>query len=235
MDNGLIYDREIVTDYNDIIQEHKTVLELVGKSKKVLEFGCHTGYFSYWLKKNDCNVTGVDIYRPSIEKAQQYLDSAFVGNIEDEDLWLNFNDKKYDVILFMQVLEHLINPQDILLKSKKYLKPNGKIIFSIPNISNWNTRFSFFNGNFNYTDTGVMDRTHLRFFNYNTAINMIDECGFEIEKYKGVLNVNFSIFPNLRFIWRLNVIYNKILNLILKKKHNLVDVVMVFSIRIKLF
>jgi 2-polyprenyl-3-methyl-5-hydroxy-6-metoxy-1,4-benzoquinol methylase len=233
MENGLTYDREIETNFNNINIEHKRVLELVGKGKNVLEVGCHTGYFSYWLTNNDCTVTGIDIYKPSIEKAKRFLNMAIVGNIEDEETWSNLNNCKFDVIIFMHVLEHLIDPEKVLIRSKGYLSSNGKVIICLPNISNWNSRVSVFKGNFNYTESGLMDCTHLRFFNYYTATNLIEKSGYNINSYSGTSKATFILVPNLRLLWRLNNPLNKLINNFIRHP-NLTDSSMCFEASIKI-
>jgi 2-polyprenyl-3-methyl-5-hydroxy-6-metoxy-1,4-benzoquinol methylase len=75
----------------------------------------------------------------------------------------------FDVILFSHVLEHLIDPTETIRKLLSYLKPNGKIIIALPNIAHWRERWKLSLGKFEYTDSGVMDKTHLHFYTFYTA------------------------------------------------------------------
>lgn len=217
MDNQLLYDREIPIRYEDLNNEHKKVLAWVGENKKVLEVACHTGYFSAWLKKQGCEVTGVEIYEPAIEKAKPYLSKWILGNIEHSEVWQVVAEEKYDVVLYMHILEHLMNPEEILRKTRELLNRGGKVIICLPNISNWVNRWEMFKGNFTYTETGVMDRTHLRFYNYYASIAMIQRCGFKLEEYSGdSWKVAFNLFRNnqIRKFWgvnRLNWYFNKMI------------------------
>jgi 2-polyprenyl-3-methyl-5-hydroxy-6-metoxy-1,4-benzoquinol methylase len=218
MDNQLLYDREIPTRYEDLNNEHKKVLKWVGENKRVLEVACHTGYFSAWLKRQGCEVTGAEIYEPALEKAKPYLAKWVLGNIETDEVWELVSEDKYDVVLYMHILEHLINPEEILMKTLQILNPNGHVVICLPNISNSVNRWEMFRGNFTYTETGVMDRTHLRFYNYYTAAAMIQRSGFKIEEYHGYsAKITYDLFTNkllrrVRGISRLNWIFNKIIH-----------------------
>jgi 2-polyprenyl-3-methyl-5-hydroxy-6-metoxy-1,4-benzoquinol methylase len=234
MDNQLLYDREVPLKYDDLNDEHKVVLDWVGKNKKVLEFACHTGYFSAWLKKQGCEVTGAEIYAPALERAERYLTRSILGNIETDEVWQLVAEEKYDKVLYMHILEHLVDPEEILLKTKDLLKPGGQVIICLPNISNWVSRWEIFKGNFTYTDTGVMDKTHLRFFNYYTTSAMLERCGYKIEEYCGNSSkVAYNLFRGKRLarnrvINRLNWLFDKVIHKYARP--NFTDKVLMFKV-----
>ncbi len=230
MDNGLIYDREIQQEYDKLILEHQIVLGYIGKNKRVLEIGCHTGYFSYWIKKSNNLVIGIDIYEPAIEKATPFLNKGIVGNIENDEVWDILANEKFDVIVFMHVLEHLVDPQKVLERAKRILSEEGSIVIALPNISNLHSRVNILKGDFTYTPSGLMDVTHLRFFNYVTAVKMINNSGYQVDEYKGCGIAEILWVPNLPLIWRLNKHINRFVRFILGKKPNLWDMVLIFSI-----
>ena len=83
-----------------------------------------------------------------------------------ESIYLNIKYEKYfDIIVFADILEHLKEPLEVLKRYKKYLKDDGYIIISIPNIANWKIRFKSLLGRFEYNEYGILDSGHLRFFN----------------------------------------------------------------------
>ena len=88
--------------------------------------------------------------------------------------------KKYDIILFPDVLEHLRYPESILVSVKNNLKTNGYIISSIPNLMNASIIYGLLHGFFTYQDAGILDNTHLRFFTLNEIYGMFDRAGYEI-------------------------------------------------------
>jgi SAM-dependent methyltransferase len=91
---------------------------------------------------------------------------------------------RFDKILLMDVLEHLVDPESLLRDCRKLLKPNGELLVSVPNIANLTVRLALAFGQFNYAERGILDKTHLRFFTRKTARRMLAGNGFEIVKEK---------------------------------------------------
>jgi SAM-dependent methyltransferase len=85
--------------------------------------------------------------------------------------------RRFDVIIFADVLEHLAWPIGVLREYLKLLKDDGSVIVSLPNVGLWSVRFSLMFGRFRYEDSGVLDRTHLRFFTRRSATEMLDAAG----------------------------------------------------------
>lgn len=178
----LVYDRD--SKKGELGKEYKLVLDIVGKNKDVLEFGCHTGYFTKLLVDRGCKVVGVELDYRAAEKAKNIVDKVVIGDIED-DKTLNQINEKFDAILFMHILEHLINPWRVLVKVEQYLKPEGKVLVAIPNVACWSIRKDlFFKGKFEYVDLGILDRTHLRFFTFETAQELLRQSGYQIVNWE---------------------------------------------------
>ena len=72
--------------------------------------------------------------------------------------------QQFDVILFSDMLEHLADPLDVLMRHYQLLAPGGQMLISLPNVAIWNVRLALLLGRFEYGDTGTLDRTHMRFF-----------------------------------------------------------------------
>jgi 2-polyprenyl-3-methyl-5-hydroxy-6-metoxy-1,4-benzoquinol methylase len=161
---------------------HSIIINLVGNSKSILEVGCASGYLSNIFTNAGCKVTAIEIDKTRAEKAKPFCQRVVIGSIEDEQT-LRAAKGQYDVILFADILEHLRYPEKVLIHLKSYLKENGYIIVSLPNVSNWKIRMNLIRGKLSYTEEGILDRTHLRFFTLETARKMLEECGFHIEKF----------------------------------------------------
>jgi SAM-dependent methyltransferase len=84
----------------------------------------------------------------------------------------------FDVVLYADVLEHLVNPLGELEKVAQFLAPDGVIIISVPNVAHWSVRFNLLRGRFNYAPTGIMDATHLRWFTSRTLLQLLKRAGF---------------------------------------------------------
>lgn len=150
-----------------------SVLPFINKYEKVLDVGCSYGDFGAALIQKGCEVDGVEVYGPAIEQAQKILNHVYILDLNNINLADNTIKSCYDVITFMDVLEHFVEPALVIQYFKKFLNVNGRIYVSLPNVANIQTRFSLLCGNWNYEDYGVMDRTHLRFFTRKTALELV--------------------------------------------------------------
>ena len=90
----------------------------------------------------------------------------------------------YDLALFSHVLEHLRNPEMLLCQTRRILRPGGQIAVALPNILNWHQRLLFLLGRFEYTEQGIMDVTHLRFYTFSSGRKMLEACGFRVVRAK---------------------------------------------------
>lgn len=162
------------------------IITLIGKNKIVLEFGCSTGYMSRVLKKNGCRVTGVDINPYAAKIAQRHCEKIIVGDIETINYEKMLGKSLFDAIVFADTLEHLKDPKSVLLKVRKFLKNEGKLILSIPNIAHASTRLELLTGDFEYEKTGILDESHLRFFTKKSIVRLLDSCGCYINHMDAV-------------------------------------------------
>lgn len=111
------------------------VVKLIKPSSTILEIGPATGYIGKFLKeKMNCKVYGVEIDKEAVKLALPYYEKLIVGDVEDDRV-LQQIDIKFDYVLCMNVLEHLKNPENVLIKLKNFLKDDSYIIIAIPNIA----------------------------------------------------------------------------------------------------
>jgi 2-polyprenyl-3-methyl-5-hydroxy-6-metoxy-1,4-benzoquinol methylase len=96
---------------------------------------------------------------------------------------LPYEDKYFDYIIFGDVLEHLYDPQKLLIRIKKYLADSGKILCSIPNIMHASVLLPLLKGEFRYQDSGILDRTHIRFFTLYSAIDLLKGAGYKVNEF----------------------------------------------------
>ena len=171
-------------DLNNKNISHSLMVDLIGRNKKVLEIGTSTGYISKILMERGNSITGVEIDQEAAEIASNYCESMIVGDIEEIDLNHYLASHSYDVIVVGDILEHLKYPEALLNKIKNYLKTNGYIVVSLPNFCHGDVILNLLSGNFRYTQTGLLDETHLRFFGYINIINLFNKCGYTIENVK---------------------------------------------------
>lgn len=133
----------------------------------VLEIGCHTGYFSRVLMERGYQVLGIEIDDEAARVAKHAGVPVICGNVEDSSSILPIN-KTFDVILLMDVIEHLRNPLDVLKGLKSALDTHGRLIITGPNVAYWAVRKDLLLGRWNYVDAGILDRSYLRFYTAST-------------------------------------------------------------------
>jgi len=144
-------------------------------------------------------VVGVDISELAIQEASKVLDKAVAFNLEET--WPDLGDK-FDLAILPEILEHVFDPVRVLKRVNENLKPDGQIIITTPNILIWTNRVKFLFGNFKYTNQGLMDFGHIRFFTYRYLKEVLRNSGFEIEKeshiiFPGKLTRLLKFWPSL--------------------------------------
>jgi 2-polyprenyl-3-methyl-5-hydroxy-6-metoxy-1,4-benzoquinol methylase len=158
-----------------------SLLRLVSTGKTVLEVGCATGYVSKVMKEQfNCIVTGIEIDPTAAEKAKEYCDRVLIGDVEKIDLLEELNKEKFDVVIFGDILEHLRVPEKVLTSMKRFLKDDGYIVASIPNIAHISVALELLEGKFDYKPLGLLDNSHIRFFTKESIQKLFRESGFDI-------------------------------------------------------
>lgn len=169
------------------------IIKAVGHRKKVIDFGCSSGFLAKALKKEfNCKVWGVEMDPNDAKIAKKYCEDVFIGDL-DEDGWATSlkKDQNYDVAIFADVLEHLKNPVRVLKEVKKLLTPDGYLVISIPNVAHSAIRLELLSGEWEYEKLGIMDETHLRFFTRRSTGNLLEKAGFFINYFDSI-SIDFS-------------------------------------------
>lgn len=166
---------------------HTMMLELVGTDKEVLDVGCASGYLAEALGRNGCLVSGVEYDPVDAEKARPFLAELVVADLNQVDLAEQFGSSTFDMIVFGDVLEHLLDPATVLTSSLKLLRPGGSIVISIPNVAHGSLRLALLQGRWNYTDTGLLDKTHIRFFTLKTLLEMLEKAGLSVTELRSTV------------------------------------------------
>jgi 2-polyprenyl-3-methyl-5-hydroxy-6-metoxy-1,4-benzoquinol methylase len=176
---------------------HQIVQNLIKKNRpSVLDVGCNAGFFGEQLiKKKNAQMDGIDINEEALEKAKIIYRKVFQRDLYGSKL--DIDEEQYDYIIFSDILEHLPRSDLILKDARKYLKNDGRVIITLPNIARLEIRVRLLFGKFDYAP-GILSHDHLRFFTEKSAARMIEECGFEVKKIIPTgFGHRFRIFPNL--------------------------------------
>jgi 2-polyprenyl-3-methyl-5-hydroxy-6-metoxy-1,4-benzoquinol methylase len=159
---------------------HVAMLQMVGFNKRVLETGCASGHMSALLSAQGCSVVGMEIESSIIKPALEWLERAVIGDLEDPSIWSELDGESFDVILFGDVLEHLKDPLPALREAAQHLAPAGVVIISVPNISHADVKVALIKGTFPYSESGLLDRTHISFFTKESLVELVREAGLAV-------------------------------------------------------
>lgn len=155
---------------------------------RVLDVGCGEGTTGALLKSRGIarEVHGIELVEAAAARAAGRLDSVTVGNIEQMDI--PFEPGSFDVIVITEVLEHLVDPWQAVRRLQTYLRDGGCIIASMPNVRNFHVLWPLlFAGKWEYQDSGILDRTHLRFFTKSSMIELFTQAGLCIDVIEPIL------------------------------------------------
>lgn len=175
-----------IIDLDDKNNSLIILFDWIKNSSEVFDVGCDEGYFAKLLKdQKRCTVWGLEVNTDAAKKAREICEVVWENNLDWNEPFKAI-EKKFDYIVFADVLEHTKNPENILIKARKLLKPNGEILVSIPNIAHISARLELLNGSFEYERTGIFDNTHLKYFTKNTFTALANQAGLNVEEITGV-------------------------------------------------
>ncbi|MBC7881212.1 MAG: class I SAM-dependent methyltransferase [Anaerolineae bacterium] len=156
----------------------QVVAQIPSGSKRLLDLGCGSGVLGEYLKQErNCQVVGVTYSEAETALAEKVLDAALKRDLNELD---PAELGSFDCIVASHVLEHLYAPENLLRRLHQSLNPGGILIVALPNVLFWQQRFRFLQGQFRYTDGGLMDRTHFRFYDWQSAHQLLEESGYAI-------------------------------------------------------
>lgn len=149
----------------------------------VLDVGCSEGFLRYFLDSASFYLIGIDKDLASIRRVREGYHEAIQADIEHLPI-LNLN-RKPDVVVLADVLEHCRDPESVFVSlSHNLIEVGAKVIICLPNVANLYVRLSLLFGHFNYTDRGILDQTHMRFFTMKTGLELCNKCGVYVDELK---------------------------------------------------
>lgn len=167
-------------EVNDGVMHAISQLEVTPQTK-CLDVGCGRGVLGEAIQKK-IEVWGIESHSDAVQDAQGRITRVIQEDLTDtQAVKRKIGNEKFDFIIFSDVLEHVVDPLEVLKSYRNFLSEKGKVIISLPNLGNWESRLRLMMGQFNYSDSGVMDRTHLRFFTFRTAKLLVKESDLDIK------------------------------------------------------
>jgi 2-polyprenyl-3-methyl-5-hydroxy-6-metoxy-1,4-benzoquinol methylase len=169
-------------DLDNWNSSHSLAVLSVPPGSRVLDLGAADGSVARALKKRGCTVWGIEQDERAAEAALLVCDRLIVADLETKEAFEPLGSETFDVVLALDVLEHLRDPAPVLKRAASHLTPKGVVVVSIPNVTHGALRLSLLEGRFTYTEQGLLDRTHLRFFDRQAAERLISDAGLTISQ-----------------------------------------------------
>lgn len=165
-----------------------TLYRYVSRNSTVLDVGCACGDLGIALHHHkNCTVHGLEYNPESVLIAQSTNAYERVSQIDLNMLADNHHPEyaqKFDWIIFGDVLEHVYDPQEVLRKMLAYLAPGGRFLISLPNLAHASIKAELLLDEFTYTDVGLLDTTHIRFFTHKTIPAFLAKNLLKIEDFE---------------------------------------------------
>lgn len=161
----------------------RDLLDRVPATGTVVDVGCWSGFAGRYLllTRPALRIDGVEPEASMAEVARSRgYRAVSVAPAEAALPDLAAAGAAYDVVLFMDVLEHLADPVSVLRAARRLVGADARLLVSIPNVAHWSVRKELLLGRFQYAEHGILDRTHLRFYTTNTAKHLLEEGGWRV-------------------------------------------------------
>jgi 2-polyprenyl-3-methyl-5-hydroxy-6-metoxy-1,4-benzoquinol methylase len=157
------------------------VVRMVGAGKRVLEIGPGPGSTTRVLQQNKCRITAIEIDESAIAKLSEFCEKVHVCDLNARDWNAELAEEGcFDVVVAADVFEHLYWPQHCLADIKPLIAQDGYMVVSLPHAGNNAIVASILCGDFEYRDSGLLDRTHIRFFCLKNMQDLFESSGFKI-------------------------------------------------------
>ena len=159
----------------------RRLLERIRPGSEVLDIGCWAGGNGRFLASRGVTVDGVEPEEEMAAIARNTYREVISTTVETAlPRLVSERAAAYDAVLFLDVLEHLVDPWQILRESSILLRPGGRAYVSLPNVAHWSLRKELLLGRWEYGDNGLLDRTHIRFFTVATARHLMEGTGWRV-------------------------------------------------------
>ncbi len=188
------YLRSVSGDANDSLS---IIAGMIEPGQVVLDLGMGAGALGRHLRERQGTVAdGVTLSTQEADLARDGYRRIVVADLDREKLMTLLGRERYDCIVCADVLEHLKTPESVLRQCKELLKPEGRLMVSVPNAAYCGLLAELMQGEFRYRREGILDNTHLRFFTRKSLHRLFEENGWAIRSVqstqRGLLASEFS-------------------------------------------
>jgi len=190
----------------DPYSSHSVILSQAGdgRGRKLLDVGAAQGVLAQQFTQRGFEVTCIEGSAELAALGKSHCHEMIVADLDKPLPALN---GVFDIIVYGDILEHLRNPLEVFKGFNRYLRPEGKVIVSVPNFAHLWVRLNLLFGRFDYADRGILDRTHLRFFTLRSFRNFLQEAGLEAKEIVATPVPLLLVVPERRHGWCLNLVH----------------------------
>ena len=173
---------------------HSVILRWLGegRGRRLLDVGAADGLLSRQLSARGWRVTGIEGDPALAQAGARHCERMITMNLDRE---VPAGEGPFDVIVYGDVLEHLVDPLRVLVDLDRGLSPTGFVVISVPNIAHLWIRLLLLVGRFDYLDRGILDHSHLRFFTERSLRAMLADAGLSIERFTATPAPLYQILP----------------------------------------
>lgn len=172
-----------------------------GRGELILDVGAGRGALGEILRERGYHVCVIEANEMAAKEAASRVNEVICADLHQiNEIHVSLQQKKFKYIIFADVLEHVYDPVLVLRQYLPFLEEDGKLLISLPNAVNWLNRLFFMFGSFNYKMTGVMDRTHIRFFTFKSAKKMLEASSYTVEQIDSTPYLSRAFLPLIKML-----------------------------------
>ena len=172
-------------DPGRVNNSHSFVVQLVGTGKSVLELGAASGHVTRVLVDRGNSVTAVESDAACSDSLASIATEVLITDLDWLSLAHDLRGRTFDVIVAGDVLEHTKRPELVLAQLHLLLAPGGFVVVSLPHLAHGDVRLALLSGQFPYSDHGLLDKTHLKFFTRSTILELFNSTGYKVDELYG--------------------------------------------------
>lgn len=173
---------------------HSVILRWLGegRGRRLLDVGAADGLLSRQLTERGWRVTAIEGDPALAQAGARHCERMITVNLDRE---IPVGEGPFDVIVYGDVLEHLVDPLRVLVELDRSLGAGGFVIISVPNVAHLWIRLLLLVGRFDYLDRGILDHSHLRFFTERSLRAMLADAGLSVERFSATPAPLYQILP----------------------------------------
>ena len=187
-------------DLADLNSSRTLAILSVAPGSRVLDIGAADGSVARALVQRGCSVCAVEVDPASAREAEEHCEQVVIADVEELDVQDAFSGLDFDAVLLLDVLEHLRDPLAVLRNVTGVIREDGRVIVSIPNVAHAAVALALLSGRFRYTELGLLDRTHLRFFDKPAVDQLLADADLVVQEEfrvtRGPTETEIPIDPN---------------------------------------